>query len=843
MKYKFGFTLFVISMGTVMVAENNPKPNIILILADDMGFSDLGCFGSEIQTPNLDDLAKNGLRFTQFYNAARCCPTRASLLTGVHPHQAGMGHMAGGAFSLPETTSYQGYLNDNVVTIAQVLKTAGYYTAMAGKWHLGNKSTSLPQTRGFDHSYEGQGFYFLKDNGGLHKINIDGVATDISNTNDGKDWYSSLKWAEWGTKYINEAVKTGKPFFLYLPFNAPHFPLAAPDSVLKKYIGRYKNGWSELRKDRHLRQKNLGIIDDSYLLTPDDTNFKSWESLSDIQKAEQDSIMATYAACVDLMDQSIGRVLDSLKIRGILDNTLIVFLSDNGGNAEGPIDGLGKNAGPGYIGSALSDLHCGGGWANAQNTPFKEYKHYIHEGGIHTSFIVHWPAGIQSKGELRKQPGPLIDIMPTFVEAAGADYPRSISGNSIIPMQGVSLFPAFKNQSLNRDTLCWEHEANRGIRIGDMKCVAKVSPVRVFTQADHSKWELYDLSKDPTEMNNLASLMPEIVNEMIQEWEKWANKKSVIPWPWGNLSPLEPQKKQVVFHFELEGNLKDCGENNILLENPHENTNFFSVDSAGKYGKALALSGEYGTYLQIPQVGLLDPSVSDYTVCAWVKNKSANDHVSEHIILHQAINGNGSTRFVLACNGSGKTTSENLQISTFMGGNLNKSVGYVPRNEWTHIAITGSHENSTLKFYINGKLDNTAVSSAFESSTQGYFLGKHRADSEAKNVANWVGLIDDLYMFNYALSIDELQKVMKNENTTSSEKNYAQKISVFPNPFSEFITTNNPNCTKMELYSLSGKKIKEVSSNKMNASSLGFGIYCLKVYSENKIYSIPVFKH
>jgi arylsulfatase A-like enzyme len=521
----------VLLTGALFSAHATEKPNIIVILADDMGFSDLGCFGSEINTPNLDNLAANGLRFTQFYNSGRSCPTRASLLTGLHPHQAGMGHMAGNANANFENDSYRGNLNDRCVTFAEVLKPAGYFTAMAGKWHVGSTGPAL---RGFNRSYEAMGFYYLNDDDGAHKVNIDGIATTNGGDPDPANWYSSYKWAEWGNKYINEAITQQKPFFLYLSFNAPHFPIAAPDSVVKKYIGKYSAGWSELRKTRYARQKELGIIDDTFVLTPDDDAWTKWSSLTAKQKAQQDSIMATYAACVDLMDQSIGRVIANLKAKGVFENTLIVFMSDNGGNAEGLKTGLGNNSGTSYIGSAKSNIHCGGAWANAQNTPFREYKHYIHEGGIRTSCIAHWPQGISAKGEFRSQPAHVMDIMPTIVDVSGASYPTTFNGKAITAMQGTSLVPAFSNQLLNRNTLYWEHEANRGIRIGNMKCVAKVDPIRVFLQSDHQKWELYDLSSDPTETKNLAISQSETLTQMRTQWESWANQKSVLPWPWGN---------------------------------------------------------------------------------------------------------------------------------------------------------------------------------------------------------------------------------------------------------------------------------------------------------------------
>lgn len=844
MKRNRDLLIFTSLACTFQVAAQAPKPNIIVILADDMGYADLGCFGSEINTPNLDGLAANGLRFTQFYNAARSCPTRASLMTGLYPHQAGMGWMAGTTYSLEGSNSYQGFLSDNAVTFAEVLKSAGYYTAHSGKWHVGNKPTTIPTARGFDRSYEGSGFYYLTDNNGVHKIDINGVATDLRGTNDGKDWYSTYKWAEWGIKYINEAIQDSKPFFLYLPFNAPHFPLAAPDSVVNKYIGRYKNGWSELRKERYARQKSMGLIDDKYILTPDDPNFKKWSSLTPLQQAQQDSIMATYAACVDIMDQSIGQVVKTLKEKGVYDNTLILFLSDNGGNAEGPADGLGRNSGTGKIGGPMSYIHCGGGWANAQNTPYKEYKHYIHEGGVRTSFIAHWPAGISARGELRHQPAHLIDIMPTLVEVSGSTYPTSFGGKAITPMQGVSLVPAFANQSLNRDTLCWEHEANRGIRIGDMKCVAKVVPVRLFLQTDHLKWELYDLSADPTEMNNLAASRPDVVQEMVGHWEQWARQKGVLPWPWGSYTPPKPVEGNVVFHFPFDGDLIDKSVNKIELQNTTQSESFFSTDSVGVYGNALALSGEPDTFLEITRPELLNLSTSDYTVCAWVKNKSDVSHHAEHIILHQAYNGAGSTRYLLSCIGSGANGSDVLNVGTFIGGSRNVSIGQIPRNQWTHIAIVGTHADSKLRFYINGELDTEVSAKPFESSTQGFYVGKHRQNTVDKSVANWQGLLDDLYLFNMALDNTQLRAIMNgqdilNNKTAPKEKKYR----VYPVPSNREINIAGfDNIQKLSILSPAGKVMKEIyNSAIIPVTDLATGFYFLRIEtSDNERYTNKV---
>ena len=541
------FWVFLLFFTTIGCESDNDKsrekPNVMIVLVDDMGYSDLGSYGSEISTPNLDNLAENGLRFTQFYNGARCCPTRASLLTGVYTSQAGIAHMAGPAFR-DFNEHYQGYLNDKVVTIGDVLRDAGYFTAMTGKWHVGMENESMkPLARGFDRFYgfpKGAGNFFgrmFKGKG--HTLEKNDKVVYGPGDAYPEDWYASFAFAKNGIEFIDEARDNEKSFFLYLALNAPHWPLQAPDSVMNKYIGKYREGWEQLRHERYQRMKETGIIDDTYQLTEFDKTVKPWDSLSQKQQITQDSIMAAYAASVDLMDQSVGMVVGHLREKGEFNNTLILFLSDNGACAEGPKNGLGNNVNrnanpPGPIGSASSFVRCGRGWANAQNTPFRLYKHWAHEGGINSSFIVHWPEGFDAKGEIRHQPGHIIDLMATCVDVADADYPKQHNGEDIMPYEGTSLVPAFHNESLGRDTLCWEHEGNRAILAGDWKLVARVERIREFKQADLDQWELYNLKTDPTETNNLVSQFPEKAEDLKKAWFRWAADKGVLPWPWSD---------------------------------------------------------------------------------------------------------------------------------------------------------------------------------------------------------------------------------------------------------------------------------------------------------------------
>lgn len=491
------------------------KPNIVIILVDDMGYSDIGCYGSEIPTPNLDKLAAAGLRFTQFYNTGRCCPTRASLLTGLYPHQAGVGHMT----QDQGETGYRGCLNDRCVTIAEALRPAGYFTAMSGKWHVGQEHGVAPWTRGFDRSLNAAagGFYF--PDSPRADLFLNGAHVGRRGGGVPEDWYSTDLWTDFGIKFIDEALAAKKPFLLYLAHNAPHFPLQAPQAEIAKWRGKYKMGWDQLREQRHAKQIELRIADKAWPLSPRPDAVKAWDMLAPAEQEHFDHIMAIYAAVVEHMDRSVGRLVEALKQRGVLDNTLIMFLSDNGGNAEsGPNGKLDGNP----PGSAKSDVFEGQSWATLSNTPFRRHKHFNHEGGIATPLIVHWPAHIKSAGELRNQPGHLVDLMATCVDVAGAKYPAEFNGKPIQPMEGKSLVPAFDHKPLERDALYWEHEGNAAVRVGDWKLVR-------FGR--NGAWELYNLKTDRTELHDLASAQPGRVKELLATWETWAVRANVKPYP------------------------------------------------------------------------------------------------------------------------------------------------------------------------------------------------------------------------------------------------------------------------------------------------------------------------
>ncbi|MFN7734844.1 MAG: arylsulfatase [Pirellula sp.] len=544
-----------LSAGVAFGFSEPSRPNFVVILSDDMGFSDLGCYGGEIQTPNLDALAANGLRFTQFYNTARCCPTRASLLTGLYPHQSGVGHM----MEDKGVPGYRGNLNTSCKTLAEMLKPAGYRSYATGKWHVTRHTSAdgpkhnWPCQRGFDRYYgtiHGAGSFFdpsslVRDNRMISPF------ADPEYTPD--KYYYTDAISDHAVGFIQEHHKEepNRPFLLYIAYTAAHWPMHALPEDISKYDGIYDTGYEPIRRARYEKAISLGLIDPSDPLPPGVGNWdvvdnKEWES----------ACMEVYAAMVDRMDQGIGKVIKELKSTGCFENTVVMYMQDNGGCAEGTgrtgnknhpnilrpdaptlpamkptdfaasgstpsqtRDGYPVRMGPKVMpGGEDTYVAYGQGWANVSNTPLREYKHWVHEGGISTPLIVHWPQGISQRGELRRQPSHLIDIAATLVELGKANYPADA-----IPLEGKSLVPAFSDRAIEREAIYWEHEGNRAVRRGDWKLVAK----------HKGPWELYDLSKDRTERQDLASRNPEIVAELTKLYEAYAARTSVAPWPVG----------------------------------------------------------------------------------------------------------------------------------------------------------------------------------------------------------------------------------------------------------------------------------------------------------------------
>ena len=526
-------------------AKSETRPNIILILADDMGYSDIGCFGSEIKTPNLDKLAKQGLRMTNMHNAARCCPSRASLLTGLYPHQTGVGDM----LQDDEMPGYQTKLNTNCVTLAEVLSGAGYHCMISGKWHVGGSEDAWPMKRGFHKQYPSNGttgHYF-----GIAKgrdlviedtlrqppgewIKAGKTEYKLFKNEDGSQWYFTDAVTDRAIGYIDELRKTDKkkPFFLYLPFTAPHWPLHAFEEDIQKYQGKYMDGWDKLREQRYQRMIELGIIKPEWKLSPRNPNAKNWDALDDSTKQYYDRLMAVYAAMIDRMDQNIGKLLAAIERTGDKDNTLIIFLSDNGGCHESPHNGR-----PGALpGTADSYDGYEFSWANASNTPFSWFKHWTHEGGSSTPFIAWYPK-IIAPGRMDDQLAHIVDIMPTLTEFTGAEYPKRYKNNEILPTEGKSLLPLFRGSSpVSHDILCWEHEGNRAARKGDWKIVSR------YERKQELPWELYNLKNDRSETEDLAKKKPEKVAELKLIYQNWAERVHVIPY--SELQKKRTQKKK-----------------------------------------------------------------------------------------------------------------------------------------------------------------------------------------------------------------------------------------------------------------------------------------------------------
>ena len=566
--------------GACASPEKPDQPNIILIMSDDVGYSDIGCYGGEIRTPNLNGLAANGLRYTQFYNTSRCCPTRAALLTGLHQHHAGIGHMMNDRGN----DGYRGDLNEHCLTIAQVMKTAGYKNYMSGKWHVTpllpdreNPSRhNWPLQRGFDR-------FFGTIHGAGSFYDPNSLTSGNTFIPPGDDFYYTDAISDTAVNFIREH-NSDDPFFMYVAYTAAHWPMHALPKDIAKYKGMYDIGWDSIRSTRYARMVEMGLIKPEWEMSPGYPADREWEK--EDMKEWHAQCMEVYAAMLDNMDQGIGRIIRELESQGKLQNTVIFYLQDNGACAETygfgreyiPPEGEGEvelhPMAPGELQTEMEPkytrdgrlLRVGSGvvpgpadtyigyameWANASNTPFRMFKHWSHEGGISTPLIVHWPAGIQARGEFRDQPSQLVDIMATCVNLGGADYPEEYEGNNIHPMAGTSLVPSFSDQPLDKKALYWEHEGNRAIRKGKWKLVSRACR----WPHDHDEhdilplrfWELYDLEADRTENYNLASQYPDMVKELSSEWQAWAKGANAVPKP-----PQKPTKP------EWAKDLTDC---------------------------------------------------------------------------------------------------------------------------------------------------------------------------------------------------------------------------------------------------------------------------------------------
>lgn len=507
---------------TVTTEQSEKKPNVIMIMADDMGFSDLGFMGSGINTPNIDNLAKGGMTFNQFYNAGRCCPTRATLMTGLYAHAADLGWMTASDFGRP---GYRGAISENSVTIPQVLKSAGYANYMTGKWHLTYDKTMVPDgdnsnwplQRGFD-TFEG----ILAGGGGYYDPNTLTSGNEIIAPTE--DFYltEAINTSTIDILKKHYETKSDQPYFFYVAHYAPHRPLHALEEDIKKYKGKFSQGWDHFRQQRYDEMKKLGLAD-AWALSERPKDIPAWDSLTAEEKAMWEVFMEVYAAQIDRMDQGIGQIIDLLKEKGDLDNTIVMFLSDNGGNKE-PQGKLMKASEMTDIGGKTFNQSYRRNWANVSNTPFRLYKSSNHEGGISTPLIVHWPAKIKAS-TISTQQGHVLDIMPTLMELTGASYPKQLNGKAIKDFQGRSFTTAFEGKTFERGPMYFEHEADRAIVDGKWKLVALKGQQPTY----EGKWKLYDISVDRTEEHDLAEQKPEIVKSLKDKWNAWATHNNVLP--------------------------------------------------------------------------------------------------------------------------------------------------------------------------------------------------------------------------------------------------------------------------------------------------------------------------
>lgn len=525
-------------------AQPEERPNIVLILADDLGYSDLGCYGGEIATPCIDALAADGVRFTQLYNSARCCPSRASLMTGLYPTQAGIGD-----FTTPEPSpdrgpGYLGRLNQRCATLAEVLKPAGYSCYYVGKWHL--HPDTGPIRRGFDEFYGYTQGHSHDQYDADHYRRLPPRAPEIDPP--AEDFYATDVFNQYAVEFIRQGQRRGQPWFVFLGHSSPHFPIQAPAERADKYADLYRRGWDQLRRERFTRMRQLGLVNGPHWkLSPrsrvpvdvdriangfaGESN-PAWDSLAEDRRHDLARRMAVFAAMVESIDTGVGQMVDHLRQTGDLDNTLILFLSDNGACYEWGPFGFDGPSRQGLnvlrtdnqlrdIGGRGTHQSYGSGWANLGNTPLRMYKHFTHEGGISTPLIAHWPRGLGKPDAWIRQVGHVLDVMPTLIEITGATYPQRVGDHDITPLPGMSLLPAMRGQDVCERTLGFDHQGARALRQGDWKLVW---PKRI---PGEPSWELYNLADDRSELTNLADLEPDRVTAMAAAWEAWAARVGV----------------------------------------------------------------------------------------------------------------------------------------------------------------------------------------------------------------------------------------------------------------------------------------------------------------------------
>lgn len=816
------------------------RPNIMVIMVDDMGYSDLGCFGGEIHTPNLDGLANNGMRFTQFFNAGRSCPSRAALMTGLYAQQAGI--MAMGQS-----------LNTECVTIPEVLKTAGYHTAMTGKWHLsltqgiGNNADQMawlshqntfnnrpfapietyPCNRGFDEHW-GTIWGVVNHFDPFSLVhNEEPIYTDAIPS----DFYSTDFITDKTIDLIDDLSAKEEPFFMYVAYNAPHWPLHAKPEDIKKYDGMYDEGWDVMREKRYARMVELGLISPEQTPVSRNESGRLWENETD--KEFQAANMEVHAAMIDCVDQGVGRIIQKLKETGEYDNTIIIFSSDNGASSEnygiGEFDRHDRTRDGQMVthdsrtpGDQLSYNYLGTGWAGAINTPFRYWKAESFHGGIAAPTIVHWPAGMKSgKGSIVNEPCHFIDIMPTCIALAGAEYPSTYNGHSIKPLaaEGRSLLPLISGEGEwnGERTLFWEHENGRAVRVGNWK----------MTSLRNGGWQLFDLSTDYSETNNVAAEYPDKVREMKTLWNNWAKSVGLKV-----EEEMADTEKELLFYYPFDGDLTDKSPNNYPLSS---NGHSFAE---GRFGQALSLNGN-AQYLDFNTTGTVNTKDTQYTICAWVYDEetavptsgtaeNGNFFRDEILLAQKDHNGTGRILLYTRLETPQSGGDTRMFFNNFLGNRHNPaSDGSFRRGVWQHVGVVCNPVDRNVTYYIDGERDLTVATNAFEACQGGFRIGGHK-----NNKDYWHGKIDELYFFKGLLSAEEIRSIRDNTffSTGIYKTGAADFRVVFDNTTRTLRAHDGSTLKSVALHSSTGQEIMSVrNKSHVSLGSLPKGVYIASV--------------
>lgn len=816
------------------------RPNIMVIMVDDMGYSDLGCFGGEIHTPNLDGLANNGMRFTQFFNAGRSCPSRAALMTGLYAQQAGI--MAMGQS-----------LNTECVTIPEVLKTAGYHTAMTGKWHLsltqgiGNNADQMawlshqntfnnrpfapietyPCNRGFDEHW-GTIWGVVNHFDPFSLVhNEEPIYTDAIPS----DFYSTDFITDKTIDLLDDLSAKEEPFFMYVAYNAPHWPLHAKPEDIKKYDGMYDEGWDVMREKRYARMVELGLISPEQTPVSRNESGRLWENETD--KEFQAANMEVHAAMIDCVDQGVGRIIQKLKETGEYDNTIIIFSSDNGASSEnygiGEFDRHDRTRDGQMVthdsrtpGDQLSYNYLGTGWAGAINTPFRYWKAESFHGGIAAPTIVHWPAGMKSgKGSIVNEPCHFIDIMPTCIALAGAEYPSTYNGHSIKPLaaEGRSLLPLISGEGEwnGERTLFWEHENGRAVRVGNWK----------MTSLRNGGWQLFDLSTDYSETNNVAAEHPDKVREMKTLWNNWAKSVGLKV-----EEEMADTEKELLFYYPFDGDLTDKSPNNYPLSS---NGHSFAE---GMFGQALSLNGN-AQYLDFNTTGTVNTKDTQYTICTWVYDEetavptsgtaeNGNFFRDEILLAQKDHNGTGRILLYTRLETPQSGGDTRMFFNNFLGNRHNPaSDGSFRRGVWQHVAVVCNPVDRNVTYYIDGERDLTVATNAFEACQGGFRIGGHK-----NNKDYWHGKIDELYFFKGLLSAEEIRSIRDNTffSTGIDKTGAADFRVVFDNTTRTLRAHDGSTLKSVALHSSTGQEIMSVrNKSHVSLGSLPKGVYIASV--------------